>query len=58
MPRGSIMCNGDLETQTPDVPPFLLPPQFLLLSKTPLGLEHPWGQLGSAVPAVTPPSSV
>lgn len=51
MPRGSVMPKGDLGTQTPDVLPFLLLPQFLLLSRTPQGQEHPWGQL-------SPPSSV
>ena len=37
-------------------PPFLLLPQLYVLSTTPYGTEQPFGQLGSAVLAVPPPS--
>jgi len=33
----------------------LLPPQLYMLSMTSYGMEYPFGQLGSAVPAVSPP---
>jgi len=38
--------------------PFLLlsPPLLYMLSMTPYGMEYPFGQLGSAVLAVSPPS--
>ena len=39
-------------------PPANVPPSVLLLSMTSHGLEYPFGQLGSAVPAVPPPSSL
>ena len=39
-------------------PPFLLLPPVLLLSVTSYGPEYPLGQLGSAVPALSPPNSL
>ena len=41
---------------TPNVPPSFFFPQLYMLSMTSYGLEYPCGQLGSAVPAVSPPN--
>jgi len=43
-------------SELPPLPPSS--PSFTLLSMTSYGMEYPFGQLGSAVPAVPPPSSL
>jgi len=43
-------------TDAQPVPKQCPPPTFLLLSMTPYGTEFPSGQLGSGVPAVSPPN--
>ena len=57
--QGSITGNGYLGRQMPSgrtSPPSSFFPQLYTLSKVSYGLEYPFGQLGSAVLAVPPPS--
>ena len=59
--QGSIMCNSYLGRQVPSLqmsPTSFFFPQLSMLSMMSYGLEYPFGQLGSAVPAVSPPSSL
>ena len=56
--QGSITRNGYLGRQMPSLrtslPSFF--PQLYMLSMMSYGMEYPFGQLGSAVPAVSPPN--
>lgn len=45
----SITCNCEFDRQMTSLQGFLT-----LLSMTPYGVEYPFGQLGSAAPAVSP----
>ena len=59
--RAPSWVNGDLGGQMPSLQTSPLPPSspsFILLSIVLYGTEYPFGQLGSAVPAVPPPSSL
>ena len=46
-----------MPSQSPTSTPPPTSPPLLLLSMTSHGLEYPFGQSGSAVPAVSPPGS-
>jgi len=52
----TLRSLGKTDVITPNVPSSSFIPHVLLLSKTPYDVGHPFGQLGSAVPAVSPPS--
>lgn len=56
---GFITPNGDLGTQHHSKCPhtFLLLPPLYILSIVPYGLEYPFDQWGTAVPAVSSPSA-
>jgi len=58
--QGSITHDGYLGRQMPSpwtsLPSFF--PWLYMLSVTPYGMEYPFGQLGSGVPAVSPTSSL
>lgn len=58
---GSITFNGDLGTQIMSLqiaPPSLLFSQLYMLTMMTYGVECPFGQLDSAVPAVSPLNSL
>ena len=59
--QGTITHNSYLGRQMPSLwtspPSFFFPPLYML-SMTSYGMEYPSGQLGSAVPAVSPPNSL
>ena len=46
---------GKTNAITLNVPSSFFFPQLYVLSMTSYGMEYPFGQLGSAVPAVSPP---
>lgn len=59
--QGSVICNSYFRRQLTKLP--VLPSSFFfselyLLTKMPCAMECPWGQLGSAVLPVFPPSSL
>jgi len=56
--QGSVTCSGYLGRQMPavNVPPSFCFRWLYVLGLMPRGTEYPLGQLGSAVPAVSPPS--
>jgi len=57
--QGSITCNCYLGRQTPSLQTstsFFFFPRPYMLSMALYGMAYPFGQLGSAVPAVSPPN--
>lgn len=53
---GLVSSDGNLGRQTPSFGVFLFFPQLYMLHVMPYAKEYIWNQLGSAVPAVSPPS--
>lgn len=51
-----LLTNGVMPGQSSSSSSWPTFPLVLLVSRTPHGVEHPLGQLGSAVPGVSPPS--
>jgi len=59
--RKAGLHHGYLGRRMPELPtslPSFFFPQLYMLSVTSYGMGHPFDQLGSAVPAVPPPSSL
>lgn len=53
-----LLTSREMPSQSLSSSPWPTFPLVLLVSVTPRGVEHPLGQLGSAVPAGSPPNSL